>query len=351
MKNLKIMILSVLLACILISCRQVPSDSTTDENEVGLVANDVTVQNEANVETSITEDVDWKNLYYEYLAQSDDYDYSFFKNFEYTPYALAYINDDDIPEIIAYGNFHASGTKVFTIISNEVVENTFGSHVEYIERENLLHVTDGNMGYFYDEVYTLNGKWDILFEGNYNDWDKENGELSYYINDQEQSETDYKSNLNKIFDESRAKEPTFEMDDKELIIFLTGDEELAEKELSKRIINISINGVGQFVDWEDNESVEALKDLIAEKGSLTLKMFMYGDFEEVGSIGASLPSNDAQITTEPGDIVLYNSNQLVVFYGSNTWAYTKLGKLKASQEVLSEMLANGDVEIFLTISQ
>ena len=78
---------------------------------------------------------------------------------------------------------------------------------------------------------------------------------------------------------------------------------------------------------------------------------MYGEFEQVGSLGASLPSNDVQMITEPGDIVLYNSNQLVVFYGSNKWTYTILGKLKISQEALADMLANGDVEILLTISQ
>ena len=87
------------------------------------------------------------------------------------------------------------------------------------------------MGDFFDEVYTLNEDWDIVFEGNSNDWDKENGELSYYINNQEKTEDEYNRELNNVFDESVAKEPVFDMDDKALIIYLTGDKELVNQEL------------------------------------------------------------------------------------------------------------------------
>ena len=75
-------------------------------------------------------------------------------------------------------------------------------------------------------------------------------------------------------------------------------------------------------------------------------MSRYGGFEQVGSIGTTLPSNDVQMTTSPGDIVLYSSNQLVVFYGSNSWAYTKLGHIEnMSEEELTELLSNSDVTI------
>ena len=84
---------------------------------------------------------------------------------------------------------------------------------------------------------------------------------------------------------------------------------------------------------------------------MTIQMRMYGDFEQVGSLGADITSDDVQMTTGPGDIVLYSGNQIVIFYGSNSWAYTKLGKLKASQEELESMLANGDVEVFLSLSE
>ena len=101
------------------------------------------------------------------------------------------------------------------------------------------------------------------------------------------------------------------------------------------------------VDWEENESVEALKELAAE--DLTIEMSMYGGFEQVGSIGQSLPRNDTQTTTASGDIVLYSGDQLVVFYGSNTWAYTRLGKIvDKTPEEMEELLGNGDVTITLS---
>ena len=103
------------------------------------------------------------------------------------------------------------------------------------------------------------------------------------------------------------------------------------------------------VDWEDNESVEALKELAAE--DLTIEMSMYGGFEQVGAIGQSLPSNDTQTTTDSGDIVLYSGDQLVVFYGSNSWAYTRLGKIvDKTPEEMKELLGNGDVTITLSKS-
>ena len=102
------------------------------------------------------------------------------------------------------------------------------------------------------------------------------------------------------------------------------------------------------VVWEDNESAAALKELARD--GLIIQMSMYGGFEQVGSIGKSLPREDRQTTTQAGDIVLYSGNQLVVFYGSNSWAYTRLGKIadKSASE-LSELLGGGDVTITLAL--
>ena len=102
------------------------------------------------------------------------------------------------------------------------------------------------------------------------------------------------------------------------------------------------------VAWEDNASVEALKTLAAE--GLTIDMSMYGGFEQVGSIGQSLPRSDAQTTTTSGDIVLYSGNQLVVFYGGNSWAYTRLGHITdQTPEKMKTLLGNGDVTITLSM--
>ena len=102
------------------------------------------------------------------------------------------------------------------------------------------------------------------------------------------------------------------------------------------------------VVWEDNASVEALKALSAE--GLTIEMSMYGGFEQVGSIGQSLPRDDQQTTTTSGDIVLYSGNQLVVFYGSNSWAYTRLGHITdQTPEQMKVLLGSGDVTITLSM--
>ena len=97
------------------------------------------------------------------------------------------------------------------------------------------------------------------------------------------------------------------------------------------------------VVWEENASVRELAG-IAEEG-LSISMSKYGGFEQVGAIGKSISRNDRRITTSPGDIVLYSGNQLVVFYGSNTWEYTKLGKIELSEGELKNLLGNSDVTI------
>lgn len=101
------------------------------------------------------------------------------------------------------------------------------------------------------------------------------------------------------------------------------------------------------ITWEDNASVEELKSL-ADSG-LTIPMSMYGGFEQVGPIGTSITRDDKQMTTSAGDVVLYSGNQLVVFYGSNSWAYTRLGKINLSERDLIELLSNGDVTITLHV--
>ena len=111
---------------------------------------------------------------------------------------------------------------------------------------------------------------------------------------------------------------------------------------------LSIGDKKITVEWENNESVDALKDLAGS--GMQIKMSMYGGFEQVGSLGTSLPRNDSQTTTSPGDIVLYSGNQIVIFYGSNSWAYTRLGKITGlNEKELENTFGNGDVTIGLSV--
>ena len=103
------------------------------------------------------------------------------------------------------------------------------------------------------------------------------------------------------------------------------------------------------VEWENNEAVEALKEIVKEN-DLSIQLSKYGGFEQVGDIGYDLPTSDTQITTEPGDIMLYTDNQMVIFYGNNSWSYTRLGKIKnKSNEELKELLGNEDIIVNLII--
>ncbi len=114
-----------------------------------------------------------------------------------------------------------------------------------------------------------------------------------------------------------------------------------EETQEEPLMKLAIDGTELEVLWEDNESVAALRSLAAE-APLTIEMSPYGGFEQVGPIGQSLPRNDAQTVTEPGDLVLYAGNQIVVFYGSNSWAYTRLGRIRGlDQAELSALLGNG----------
>ena len=123
-----------------------------------------------------------------------------------------------------------------------------------------------------------------------------------------------------------------------------------KEEPKAEMLTMKIGNTTVVVDWEDNESVAALRELVKDK-PLTVQMSMYGGFEQVGSLGTSLPRNDSQTTTAAGDVVLYSGNQIVVFYGSNSWAYTRLGHVtdKTAAE-MAELLGNGNVTITISRS-
>ena len=119
------------------------------------------------------------------------------------------------------------------------------------------------------------------------------------------------------------------------------------KKLVTYEIKMKIGDTPVSVDWEDNEAVDALAE-IASHGWYDIELSMYGGFEQVGPIGESLPADDSQTTTKAGDIVLYSGDQIVVFYGSNSWAYTRLGHITdKSESEMAGLLGNGDVTISL----
>lgn len=113
-------------------------------------------------------------------------------------------------------------------------------------------------------------------------------------------------------------------------------------------MKLYINDVEIPVSWEDNDTTKELAEQ-TQLGDIIVSMSMYSDNEQVGSLGRNYTRNDKQTTTHNGDIVLYNGNNIVVFYGSNSWSYTRLGKMNISENEVIELLSNGDVELKISI--
>ena len=114
-------------------------------------------------------------------------------------------------------------------------------------------------------------------------------------------------------------------------------------------IKITISGKTLPVKIEDNEATKALVAALRE-ASITYEAHDYGGFEKVGPLGRTLPASDTQITTQAGDVILYSGNQIVLFYGSNTWSYTRIGKIQyESLDELKSFLKAGEGNISVTL--
>lgn len=112
-------------------------------------------------------------------------------------------------------------------------------------------------------------------------------------------------------------------------------------------INVIVNGITFTASLEQNEAVDALLDMMNE-GPVTIDMQDYAGFEKVGDLPTSLPTQDQRIITQPGDIVLYQGNQIVMFYGTNSWSYTRLGHID-NLSGWQEALGNENVTTVLSL--
>ncbi len=121
------------------------------------------------------------------------------------------------------------------------------------------------------------------------------------------------------------------------------EQETQEEESKEMTLSLKVNGEVFTVLPADTEAARALMELAGE-GPLTLSLQDYSGFEKVGPLGQSLPAQDQQTTTQPGDIVLYQGDQIVLFYGSNRWAYTRLGRVETLTG-WEEALGSGDVTV------
>ncbi|CDA75829.1 cyclophilin-like fold protein [Negativibacillus massiliensis] len=99
----------------------------------------------------------------------------------------------------------------------------------------------------------------------------------------------------------------------------------------------------------NNSSVDALKELLKD-GPLTLKMSDYAGMEKGADLGVTLPQNNQQMNTTAGDIILYQGRTLVIYYDTNSWSLTPIGKINDLDEaLLKETLGSGDVTVTFSL--
>lgn len=114
-------------------------------------------------------------------------------------------------------------------------------------------------------------------------------------------------------------------------------------------MKITFNNHSYIVKLVDNSSTRALIELL-EKGPITVEMEDYGNFEKVGPLPQNLPRNDQQITTTAGDIILYQGRQFVIYYDTNSWNFTRLGKIEnVTSAELKTALGSGSVIVTLLL--
>lgn len=168
------------------------------------------------------------------------------------------------------------------------------------------------------------------------------------------NEPEASSSISEDITESQNSEPAANDSEENTGIISETETVLQEMEIDMKDSNqikISLGDAEFTVTLENNESAQALKEMLTN-GAITLSCSNYGGFEKVCRLGVTLPSNDTQITTTVGDVMLYSSNQIVIFYASNSWAYTRLGRVDEEYiDRLEEILSGNDTEITLSLMQ
>lgn len=127
--------------------------------------------------------------------------------------------------------------------------------------------------------------------------------------------------------------------------------ETANNEMEEtNMVNIQIGEHILKAELAGNSSAEAFAELLTQ-GPVTVPMHDYAGMEKVGTLPTSLPENNQQINTVPGDLILYQGNSITIYYGTNSWSLTRLGKLQdVTEQELREILGQGDVEATFSIS-
>lgn len=113
------------------------------------------------------------------------------------------------------------------------------------------------------------------------------------------------------------------------------------------MLKITVGDYEFLATFEDNSSAREFQALLAQ-GPVTVSMEDYGGFEKVGALGTTLTRNDTQITTQPGDVILYQGNQITIYYGTNTWSFTRLARIDDPTD-LKQKLGSGSISVTFSL--
>ena len=128
-----------------------------------------------------------------------------------------------------------------------------------------------------------------------------------------------------------------------------GENNNTQEDETEMKMNVQIGDYTFTATLEQNQAVNELIDMM-KKGPVTIEMSDYSGFEKVGPLGKGLTTDNHQTTTTEGDIVLYSGNQIVIFYGSNSWSYTRIGKIDDLTN-WKKALGSGDVTAVFTVAE
>ena len=121
------------------------------------------------------------------------------------------------------------------------------------------------------------------------------------------------------------------------------------EEISEMKMTVQIGTATFTATLEDNIAAREFIEMMKE-APVSIEMSDYSGFEKVGSLGRSLTADNHQTTTNAGDIVLYNGSNIVMFYGSNSWSYTRIGHID-NLTGWEDALGNGIITAVFTVAE
>ena len=138
---------------------------------------------------------------------------------------------------------------------------------------------------------------------------------------------------------------------KETVSIQEQTQETIQEEVRQMKLRIDVNGNTLYADFADNASAEEFKEKLKD-GAISVHLEDYGNFEKVGDLPWSITRSDTNITTVPGDVILYQGNMITIYYSENTWNFTYLARIPdATRESLLEVLGQGDVEVTFSLEE